>query len=134
MIEVKFEPRDIVKFELAMKKLDAGSLLEDEWKPFLENYIKYVKIYPAEIPDSKYIRTHILENSWSYKVVDPLRAQVLNDAKQPNSAIYAGWVQGHEQTGGHASNGWTNAFDKAKDHAAYLVQTIMDKAVRIWES
>ena len=126
MIEVKFEPRDILSLELALTKLDAEILLKHEWGPFLDNFVKYVKIYPPEIPGSSYVRTHHLEESWTSGVVDPLTAQVIN------AAIYAGWVQGHEQTATHAGHKWTNAFEKGKAHLDYLAQTIMEKAIRIW--
>ena len=132
MISVQFEPRDIIGFELAMKGLDARVLLMDEWDPYLVQVIDIIKKYPAPVPDSKYVRTFTLLHSWSHAVVDALTGQILNDAQQPNTAIYAGWVQGHEQTALHAGHGWINAFEKAEDLLYILIERVGDKAELNW--
>jgi hypothetical protein len=126
MIEVKFEPRDIIKLELTMKQLDAKVLLQGEWMPFMGKVVEIVSRYPADFPGNTYTRTHNLEANWHWKVLDALTGQI------ENLAIYAGWVQGHEQTAGHAGHGWTNAFEKAKDLVYILIERVGDKAEEIW--
>lgn len=126
MITVEFEPRDIIKLELAMKQLDAKVLLMDEWGPFLKKFVKVASEYAPDFPGNTYTRTGHLGESWIDQVLDPLTAQVMN------LAIYAGWVVGHEQTALHAGHKWKYAFDVARDHLDYLVQDLWEKVEQIW--
>ena len=126
MIEVQFEPRDIVGLDLAMKRLDAKVLLQGEWNPFMVRFIELVGKYPPDFAGNTYKRTGHLGRSWTKQVVDPLTARIGNDA------IYAGWVQGHEQMAYHAGHGWQDAFERAKDLIWHLIEKIGDKAERIW--
>jgi len=126
LIEVEFEPRDILSLELALKNLDAAALLKDEWMPFMARVIEVSGAYPPVPAGSKYIRTFHLNRSWDKEVINPLTAQVLNNA------IYAGYVVGHEQTAMHAGTGWKHAFDEASRLLDFLAQKLWEKAERIW--
>lgn len=126
MIEVKVEPRDLIKLNLAMKQLDAAVLLQGEWDPFMTRVIELVGKYPPDFPDNTYVRTGHLGRSWTQEVLNPLQARIGNDA------IYAGYVHGHEQIALHAGHGWKHLFDEANRLATVLVEQLWQKAMRIW--
>ena len=125
--KVEFNPRDLVEFELALKRLDAEVLIKREWEPFLDNFVEVVSKYPPPKEGSKYVRTGNLLRQWQEpKVLDPLTAQVMNIAG------YAGWVHGQEQVGFHQETGWIQAFKKGRELIDHLVEKIGDRAERIW--
>ena len=107
-------------------KLDAKVLLKDEWGPFLTRFVGFVSKYPPDFPGNTYTRTGHLGASWTKQVLDPLTAQVMN------IAMYAGFVQGHEQTALHAGHKWKDAFLEARRWADFLLEDLWEKAMHIW--
>ena len=126
MFEAYIPPDELIDLDLAMKGLDAKSLLEGEWGPFLDHAVEVISKYPPVPANSKYLRTGHLWASWHSEQVDALTGQIQNVAE------YAGWVHGHEQTAQHKGTGWTYAWDKAKWLAGFFVEKIGDKAEAIW--
>lgn len=127
IVEIKVEPRDLIKLDLVMTQLDAQSLLTGEWMPFMTKIVDVVGEYPPDFPGNTYVRTGHLGESWTKEVLNPLQARIGNDA------VYAGYVQGHEQIDLHAGHGWKHLFEEAQKYAEYFVEKIGEKAERLWE-
>jgi len=119
------DPKDLLEFHIAMDHLQPDKLLENEWRPFMLPMQRELRVYPAKLPNQKYVRTLNLKRNWQYAVLSPTSAEI------GNAAIYAGYVQGVEQAAIHVGR-WSKMVDIGEKHLEAFIEKLSKKVERVW--
>ena len=128
MFSVEWDQEDLNSLVISLDGLDPQELVGDELLPFTKNLVDFTAEYPPPKPDSKYVRTGHLGDSWFYHQMNPLMTMV------NNMAAYAGYVQGREQVAMHKETGWTNLYEEAEKRVRGFIERLKYKAGKIWSS
>ena len=132
MIEAEIDPHDLLEFNLDMDRLKTAELLEGELGPFAKSVGMFAGKYPPPVPESTYVRTGHLSESWYWRLLSPVSVEV------GNLAFYAGYVHGDIegydlQVPWHGEHGWRRLKEEGEKSLVAFIRRMQEKIERIWK-
>lgn len=139
MIEVHWDPVQLLRAKTALTKLEAENFIRPELPGYIDMVLTVAEVYPPQYAGAHYERTGRLDRSW-VSTIEKL------DARIKNIAPYSGWVLARNprhKIGAKRSmrmdwkvgkdNAWPVVKNVMIDKMAEWIVYMEHKAFRLWE-